>query len=50
MVTDAQKERDESEYDRIYDEHDPEAREYIRKERQEFYKYQDMSDSSDSLS
>ncbi len=39
MVTDDQKERDELEYDRIYDEDDTEVRYYIRKERQEFYKY-----------
>ncbi len=39
MVTDDQKERDELEYDRIYDEDDTEVRDYIRKERQEFYKY-----------
>ena len=36
MVTDAQKERDESEYDRIYEEDDPDVRDYIRKDRQEF--------------
>ncbi len=30
MVTDAQRERDELEYDRIYDEDDSEARDYIR--------------------